>query len=268
MCPYFAFAELQVWAIVLIGIFTVIGFILLLLLCFLVSGPFTVPPLGSSGAQTPGRLQEGHPDTATRSPMGAAPDSKRDPKSCITANSFKDSCTERGRVFTGSSVGRSGSWMRDLCKGESVKPKVEQTPRRQAGWVRGCPAAFLKLLPHSNTCRMARLWIRECAEYDVFNNLQESHPEFLIQCSSHTDHSSPAGLCSSRSPSPRGELVSLLCWSLGTIWRSKQHFNSTAEVALFALHQPGDNSTENADCCPWRFKSKHHGQRDLEEEQP
>lgn len=109
MCPYFAFAELQVWAIVLIGIFTVIGFILLLLLCFLVSGPFTVPPLDSSGVQTPGRLQEGHPDTATRSPMGAAPDSKRHPKSCITSNSFKDSCTGRGRVFTGSSVGRSGS---------------------------------------------------------------------------------------------------------------------------------------------------------------
>lgn len=45
MCPYFAFAELQFWAIILICVFTLLGFILLLLLCFLVSGPFAVLPL-------------------------------------------------------------------------------------------------------------------------------------------------------------------------------------------------------------------------------
>lgn len=45
MCPYFTFAELQSWAIILICIFTLLGFILLLLLCFLVSGPFAVLPL-------------------------------------------------------------------------------------------------------------------------------------------------------------------------------------------------------------------------------
>lgn len=42
MCPYFAIAELQFWAIILICVFTLLGFILLLLLCFLVSGPFAV----------------------------------------------------------------------------------------------------------------------------------------------------------------------------------------------------------------------------------
>lgn len=44
MCSYFASAELQFWAIILICVFALLGFILLLLLCFLVSCPFALIP--------------------------------------------------------------------------------------------------------------------------------------------------------------------------------------------------------------------------------